>query len=212
VPVLAATGGLPPAFVRYGVSWEWNGPLYEPLWRLLDRAGAAPALARAVEAWEFRRREFEAWDWIYPYLYPQLLAKAALGLAALAAIGLSLREGIAATRRGSVGSGAAPGSAEGAHTKEQAGVQWSPVSATGRLFGRLLLCSATFYPWYALWALPWAALAGHRAWLALSGLALLSYLAPYAGVPVWPWIYAAVWGPFFLLLAAEARARRWSTA
>ena len=32
--------------MRYGVSWEFNGPLFEPLWRLLDSVGL-PAAAHA---------------------------------------------------------------------------------------------------------------------------------------------------------------------
>ena len=31
---------MPPGLVRYAVSWEFNGPLFEPLWRLLDAVGA----------------------------------------------------------------------------------------------------------------------------------------------------------------------------
>lgn len=181
LPVVAATGGIPPGLTRYAVSWEFNGPLHEPLWRLLDRAGAAPALARVVEALEHRTGEYQAWDWIYPLLYPQLLAKAALALLAAAAVVASLAE-----RR--------------------------PVGGTGRLFGRLVLASATLYPWYLLWVLPWAALARHRAWLALSGLVLLSYLPQARGIPLMPWVYLAIWVPFFVLLVAEARAHRWSTA
>jgi hypothetical protein len=181
VPVLLWTGGLPPAFSRFGISWEFDGPVYEPLWRLFDAAGLAPALARALDAWKVSRREFYVWNWIYPYLYPQFLVRIPLALGSLAAILLSLRE-----RR--------------------------PLAGTGKLFGRLLLLSATLHPWYVLWALPWAALARHRAWIALSGLVLPSYLVLYAGVPLWPWLYLAIWGPFFALLAVETRARRWSTA
>ncbi|HEY7216414.1 MAG TPA: hypothetical protein VIC28_17465, partial [Thermoanaerobaculia bacterium] len=77
-------------------------------------------------------------------------------------------------------------------------------AATGRLFGRLLLLSATVYPWYVLWVLPWAALQRRTAWLALSALSLLSYLG-LMGVPAWPWVYGMVWGPFAVVLAVEGR-------
>jgi hypothetical protein len=60
--------------------------------------------------------------------------------------------------------------------------------------------------------LPWAALARHRAWLLASGLAPLGYLAQRGGMPLWPWLYLVLWLPFFVLLAVETRARRWSTA
>ncbi len=171
LPVLAATGGVPPGLVAYGVSWEFNGPLFEPLWRLLDAAGAAPALARGLDQLKAWTGEYEAWNPLYPYLYPQFLAKLALAAGAGVAVLLSLRER-------------------------------DPVTGTGRLFGRLLLLSATVYPWYLLWVLPWAALQRRTAWLALSGLALLSY-AVLLGAPAWPWVYMAVWGPFGVLVLAE---------
>ena len=87
-----------------------------------------------------------------------------------------------------------------------------PVAGSGRLFGTLLLASATVYPWYVLWVLPWAALALHPAWLALSGLVLLSYLGPVFGIPLWPWIWLAIWGPFYVLLVWSAGRRPWSIA
>lgn len=169
LPVLVATGGVPPGLIVYGISWEFNGPLFEPLWRLLDAAGAAPALARGLDRLKDWTGVYEAWNPLYPYFYPQLLAKVALAAAAGAAILLSLRER-------------------------------DPLAGTGRLLGRLLLLSATVYPWYVLWVLPWAALRRHTAWLALSGLILLSYIPQLAGVRLWPWVYLAVWGPFAVLL------------
>jgi hypothetical protein len=174
LPVLAATGGVPPGLVRYGVSWEFNGPLFEPLWRLLDRAGAAPALAGLLDRLKDWTGLYEELNPIYPYLYPQLLAKVVLAGGMFAAVALSLREE-------------------------------DPVAGTGRLFGRLLLCSATVYAWYLLWVLPWAALLRRRAWLALSGLVLLSYIPQLTGAPLMPWVYLAVWGPFAALLALERR-------
>jgi hypothetical protein len=163
LPVIAATGGVPPGLVTYGISWEFNGPVYEPLWRLLDTAGIAPALHRGLEALERRTEMWYAWDWVYPYLYPQLLAKLLLAFGMAAAVLVSLRES-------------------------------DPVAGTGRLFGTLLLLSATVYPWYLLWVLPWAALLRQRAWLALSGLILLSYLTP-----LWPWVFLAIWAPFWVV-------------
>lgn len=80
-----------------------------------------------------------------------------------------------------------------------------PVAATGQLFGGLLLLWSTVYPWYLLWVLPWAALARHPAWLALSGLTLLSYWAKVQPAAQWPWIYLVVWLPFFTLLLLTRR-------
>jgi hypothetical protein len=167
LPVVAATGGIPPGLVTYGVSWEFNGPLYEPLHRLLDRAGTAPWIAARLEANEAATRDWYRWDRVYPYLYPQLLAKVLLAGGILVTVALSLRER-------------------------------DPAAGTGRLFGRLLLLSATVYPWYLLWVLPWAALEEWTAWRLLSGLILLAYLAGPGGLPLWPWIYLAIWGPFAL--------------
>ena len=171
LPVLAATGGVPPGLVVYGVSWEFNGPLYEPLWRLLDVLGAAPALARGLDRLKEWTEMWEAWNPVYPYLYPRFLAKLALAACAGLAVLASLRER-------------------------------DPIAGTGRLFGRLLLVSATVYPWYVLWVLPWAALRRDAAWLALSGLILLSYVPQFLGVPLMPWVYVAIWGPFAVLMIA----------
>jgi hypothetical protein len=153
------------------VSWEYDGPLFEPVWRLLDAMGAAPALAHGLDRLKELTGIWEAWNPLYPYLYPQLLAKALLGAGMLAAVLRSLRER-------------------------------DPVTATGRLFGALLLLSATVYPWYLLWVLPWAALARQTAWLVLSGLILLSYLPKIAGVPLMPWVFLAIWVPFGVLMVA----------
>jgi hypothetical protein len=169
LPVVISTHGVPPGLVTYGLSWEFNGPLYEPLWRVLDLSGAAPALARGVDRLKEMTRMWETWNPIYPYLYPQLLAKALLALGMLAAVLRSLRDR-------------------------------DPVAGTGRLFGSLLLLSATVYPWYVLWVLPWAALTRDTAWLALSALILLSYLPKIAGLPLMPWVYLAIWAPFAVLL------------
>lgn len=165
LPVLAATGGIPPGLLAYGVSWEFNGPLYEPLWRLLDAAGVAPALAGGLEALERRTEMWYAWDWIYPWLYPRFLAKLLLAAGMAAVVARSVRE-------------------------------TDPVVGTRRLFGGLLLLSATVYPWYLLWVLPWAALTRDLAWLALSGLILLAYLPQLGIAPLMPWVFLAIWVPF----------------
>jgi hypothetical protein len=168
LPVIAATGGMPPGLRVYGVSWEFDGPLFEPLWRLLAAAGAAPALAHGLDRLKSLTGFYQGLNPIYPYLYPQLLAKLVLATGMAAAVVASQRER-------------------------------DPAAGTGRLLGRLLICSATVYPWYLLWVLPWAALRRDAAWLALSALILLSYLPQFAGVALWPWVYLGIWGPFFLL-------------
>jgi alpha-1,6-mannosyltransferase len=181
LPVPASVGGVPPGLVTYGVTWEWNGPLYEPLWRALDAADVAGAAARTLDGYKQATEEWTRWNFLYPWFYPQSFAKVLLGLGMMVWVGLSV-----------LGARRAP-----------------LVATTGRLFGGLLLLSATLYPWYLLWVLPWAALGRHRAWLALSGLVLLSYLpqlAPGGGVPLWPGVFLFIWLPFWALLPGS----RWS--
>jgi len=169
VPVVLTTG-LPPGLSTYAVSWEFNGPLFEPLWRLLAGARADAAAARVVDRLEQWSGHHQGLDSLYPLLYPQFLAKAALAMLMLVLVARSMR--------------------------------WlSPVAGTGRLLGGLLLCSATVYPWYLLWVLPWAALAGNAAWLALSGLILLAYLPQHRALPLWPGVFLLVWLPFAALAA-----------
>jgi hypothetical protein len=166
LPVLTATGGIPPGLIRYGIAWEFNGPLYEPLWRLLAAGGVDRLLQTALGRIESLTGIYYGLDFLYSYLYPQLIAKALLGLGMLAAVAASLRETDAA-------------------------------AGTGRLLGRLLLLSATVYPWYLLWVLPWAALERRVPWLLLSALIPLVYLPQIAGIPLWPGVFLLVWGPFW---------------
>ena len=175
-PVVLSVGGLPPGLATYGIHWEFNGPLYEPLWRGLEALGAGPAAHAALDTAKARTGWWTFWNRFYPYAYPRFFAKLLLAAAALAAVVASLRER-------------------------------DPVLGTGRLFGRLLLTSATLYPWYLLWILPWAALTEERRWLLLSALLPLAYVPALWGVPLWPWVYLSIWAPFALYSLAE---RRWS--
>lgn len=181
LPVLGAIGGLPPGLVTYGVQWEFNGPLYEPLWRTLDALDADGIAKRLIDVYKTATEQWTQWNWIFPYLYPQFLAKLLLAAGALGVIVRSMRD----ARRGV-----------------------SLLAGTGRLFGALLLLSATFYPWYLLWVLPWAALDRHPAWLTLSGTILLSYIPQHLGVELFPWIFLLIWLPFGCALILG---RGWST-
>ncbi len=169
LPVVISAGGVPPGLVTYGVSWEFNGPIYEPLWRSLDWIALDDAVKSGLDQLKGLTGRHDFWNRFYPYVYPQLLAKLLLALAFAIFFLLSLR---------------------GQH----------PVLGTGFLFGGLVLCAATVYPWYLLWVLPWAALARHRAWLALSALMPLAYLPQLMDVPLYPLFHLGVWAPFFLLL------------
>jgi hypothetical protein len=177
LPVVASTAGIPPGLLQYGMTWEFNGPLYEPLWRVLERMELHLAVEAGLDRLKIATGEHEWWNRFYPLNYPQLWARVVLAVG----LGLSL---IWAWRTP------------------------LPLASLRRIFGSMLLFAATVYPWYALWVLPWAALSHHRAWLALSGLLFLSYLPQFSALRLFPWIYALIWLPFFLLLVLE---RRWST-
>ncbi|MFQ5349189.1 MAG: hypothetical protein ACE5EG_01960 [Thermoanaerobaculia bacterium] len=178
LPVAVAGGGVPPGLVTYGVSWEFNGPLWEPLWRLLDRIEVSVAVERALDAIKQRTGEHDFWNRFYPFNYPELLAKLLLAPGLVAVVVLAWQ-------------------------------RTDPLVSAGILFGGLPLFSATVYPWYLLWVLPWAALCRQPAWLVLAALAPLSYLPQVTDLPLMPWVFLAHWLPFAAVLAARPR---WSTA
>ncbi len=179
--VLLWTRGVPPGLVEYALRWEYNGPFYEPLWRLigvlrLDLAASGVVhLVRVIFGGEV---EATPWSTLYSYAYPQFLARLVL-LAAAAVLWLRL------WRR-----------------------RQEPVQAAFGAFGAVLLMSPTFYPWYLIWILPWAALTGARAVLLLSATLPLAYLPALAGVPYFPWVHAAVWLPPLCLFLIDRRRSR----
>ena len=181
IAVLLWTRGVPPGLVEYALRWEYNGPFYEPLWRLigvlrLDLAASGVVhLVRVIFGGDV---EATPWSTLYSYAYPQFLARLVL-LVAAAVLWLRL------WRR-----------------------RPDPVQAAFGAFGAVLLMSPTFYPWYLIWILPWAALTGARAVLVLSATLPLAYLPAVAGLPYFPWVYGAVWlPPLILLLLARRRSR-----
>ncbi|MCY3971799.1 MAG: glycosyltransferase 87 family protein [Acidobacteria bacterium] len=176
--VLVLTGGFPPGLVVYALRWEYNGPLYEPVWRLLDVLQldhAAAGLVHAVRLVFGGEIEAPPWDTLYAHTYPQFLARALLLLGAIAAWLRLWRQ--------------RPG----------------PVGAAFGAFGIVLLASPTLYPWYLIWILPWAALLGARWVLLLSATLPLAYLPAFAGVDYFPWVYSAVWLPPLLLYLVDRR-------
>ena len=76
-PGLASGQGsiVPPGLVTYGVEWEFNGPLHEPLWRLLDVTGADAVVKGWLDRLKEVTEEHAFWNRFYPWVYPQLLAK-----------------------------------------------------------------------------------------------------------------------------------------
>ncbi len=179
VAVLLWTRGVPPGLVEYALRWEYNGPFYEPLWRLIGVLRldlAASGVVHVVRVIFGGEVEATPWSTLYSFAYPQFLARLVL-LAAAAVLWLRL------WRR-----------------------RPDPVQAAFGAFGAVLLMSPTFYPWYLIWILPWAALTGARAVLVLSATLPLAYLPAVAGLPYFPWVYGAVWlPPLILLLLARRR-------
>lgn len=176
VPVAVSSGGVPAGLVTFGVSWEFNGPIYEPLWRLIDRLEMPSAVSGLLDSLKIRTGRHDFWNQLYPFNYPQLWARLALGIALLAALV------VAAVRQ-----------------LPLAGMLW--------IFGSVILLSATVYPWYLIWILPWAALAGNRAWLVAGATVILSYIPQFTEVALFPWIYLAIWAPPLLVWMQH----RWSS-
>lgn len=177
VPIVVLTGGVPSGLVAYGVRWEFNGPLFEPLWRLLDQIRAADGVSSLLDWAKTQTGWIGFWNRFYPWNYPQLLSKLILAAGLLVALGFAWTD-----RR--------------------------PIPSMGKIFSCVILFSATVYPWYLVWILPWAAICRHTAWLGLSGLILLSYLPQFTEMPLFPWVYLLIWTPFSLLFLLPAS--RWS--
>ncbi len=178
VGVLLWTRGVPPGLVEYALRWDYNGPLYEPLWRLIAALRldlAASGVVHVLRVIFGGDVEATPWSTLYSYAYPRFLARVVL-LATAAVLWLRLWR-----RR--------PG----------------PVRAAFGAFAVVLLMSPTLYPWYLIWILPWAALTGTRAVLALSATLPLAYLPALTELPYFPWVYGAVWLPPLILLVLERR-------
>ena len=176
-PVLMSVGGVPPGMTAYAVRWDFNGPLFEPIWRALEGAEVSSAVKCGLDLVKSRIGHDESLNRLYPLVYPQLLAKMMLAPLVLLVVAGSVR------RR-------------------------DPIAGTGELFGRLTLLSATVFPWYLLWAFPFAALCGRRSWLWLVGVVPITYLPSVYSVAHWPWIHLIVWGPFLVLAGVDGR---WNT-
>lgn len=92
LPVLWSTGGIPPGLVRYGVSWEYNGPVFEVVWRFLDALGASQGVKAVLDGLKRWTGLHTFWNSLYPYAYPQFLAKLLLGLGLVSVVARSLKE------------------------------------------------------------------------------------------------------------------------
>ena len=177
--VLLWTRGVPPGLVEYALRWEYNGPLHEPLWRLIRllrldlAASGAVHLVRTAFGGEV---EAAPWSTLYSWAYPQFLARAVL-LAAAAAAWLRLWRHRPAPVRATFAAFAV-GAPHEPHVLPLVPALDSPLG------GPLL---------------------GARAVLLLSATLPLAYLPALAGVPYFPWVYGAVWLPPAILLLVERR-------
>jgi len=165
-------GGIPPGWFKFGVSWEFNGPLFEPLWRTLGVLAIPDIVTAGLDTLKDWTGQHGYWNRFYPYNYPQFLAK--LLLAGSLAWFL-VRAWQAATL--------------------EIGLR--------RVFFGVLLFSATVYPWYLLWVLPWAVVTRRVSYLVLSALALISYVPQLMGQPVFPLYWSVMWGGFGAAWLAE---------
>ncbi|MCP4202052.1 MAG: hypothetical protein GY769_08970 [bacterium] len=177
-PVVAASGGVPGGYLRFGGSWEFNGPLYEPLWRGLEEADSRGYVGRALDRQKTRTGDHQFWNRFYPHNHSRTHARLLLAGVFLVLVILAWR-------------------------------QPDVIVATGSVFEVVLLCSATVYPWYLLWLLPFAAIRGHLAWLVLCCSAFLSYIPQFTEIPLLPWVFLACWGPYAVARGLE---RRWFAA
>ncbi len=164
----------PPGPVTYGVSWEFNGPLFEPLWRVFDALSVDRWLKGGLSAIERLPGLDGVLGPLYPFVYSQLLAKLLLLGGLVVAVVVSWR-------------------------------QRDVVAAAFVVFAGMVLFSATVYPWYLIWVLPWAAALGRWPWLVLSSVACFVYMPELLGIPLIPWPFLLMWTPFVVALNLERR-------
>ncbi|MEE2778329.1 MAG: hypothetical protein VYE73_16370 [Acidobacteriota bacterium] len=91
VPFLVPLGGVPPGLVTYAVSWEFNGPLFEPLWRAVEVARIADGVSWVLDRVPRMGIDPGPLSGTYSLVYPQALAKGLLGLALIGVLVWSLR-------------------------------------------------------------------------------------------------------------------------
>jgi hypothetical protein len=142
--------------------------------RTIDRLAVAPRAKAAFARWKSERPERPWMQKVWPWFYPEFLARVVLA-AALAA-GL-----VAVAARAE-----------------------DPVRAAGASIALLLVASPVLHPWYVLWVLPFAALRRDAAFLYLAaavpfGYALLHPVAPFSP----PVVLAIEYAPFGALLVAS---------
>jgi hypothetical protein len=178
--VAASRGGVTPwgGLSDYAQRWEFNSVAYPALETFFARTAIPERAKAAFSDWDGRQ------GWMQPafaYFYDGFFARAALALAAaaaLAAIAWRVRD---------------------------------PEKAVFASLAILLLVSPTLHPWYLLWILPFAARARQAAFLYLSFAVVLSYALvgpnPLPGLSRTA-IYVLEYVPFAALLALPILRRR----
>ena len=147
----AADRGASPAsgLPNFATRWEGNSVLYPAVRTAVSSARLAERAKAGYASWKSRRPE-KAWmEAVWPYFYPELFARAILGVAVIAGV-------LVATVR-----------------------VRDPVRAAGICIAMLLLASPVLHPWYLLWVLPFAALSRSAAFLYLASAVPLAYALLY---------------------------------
>jgi hypothetical protein len=181
--IVTARSGVSPAggLDQYATRWEFNSVLYPAAFTAVD-AGQIPQRAKQdFIRWKAAHHDPPWTAKVFPFFYSAFFARVLLGVVLAATL-----VGIAV------------------RVEEL----WGAVLFS---VGALLLFSPTLYPWYVLWALPFAAAKRHAAFLWLSFAVPVSYLVHYP-VPGLAIPRAAIlafeYVPFGALLLARPLLRR----
>ena len=177
----AARGGTSPAggLDQYATRWEFNSVLYPCAFAAME-AGSVPARSKtAFLDWKASHGHPPWTQRVFPYFYSAFFARALLAIV-LAAVLLA--------------------------------IAWRARDLWGAVLysvGALLIFSPTLYPWYALWALPFAAARRDAPFLWLATALPISYALTYP-TPAIPAavVYAVEYAPFAALLLLQARRLR----
>ena len=173
----SAWGTSPSAgLANFAERWEGNSIVYPAIDRLV-RMARLPERAKArFASWKNRQGTQKPWmDRLWPYFYDQIF--------------LSSHSGDGVCGRGS---------------RDSAAVAGRPLPACAATLALLFLLSPVFHPWYALWLLPFAALARKASLLYLCAAVPLAYGLSGGLAPLSPPVILAIeYGPFAVLLARD---------
>jgi hypothetical protein len=181
--IATARGGVSPVggLDQYATRWEFNSVLYPAMFAAVDGAGIPERAKELFIRWKAAHRHPPWTARVFPWFYSAFFSRVLL--AALLAATLV----VIAVRV----------------EDPWAGVLFS--------VGALLVFSPTFYPWYALWVLPFAAARRNAAFLWLASAVPVSYLIHYPlpglAIPRGA-VFAFEYVPFGALLAAPLLRRR----